>query len=51
LQNLDDRVKPYVYNLELMESMLEHKAKSSMGRRKKAQKDLNRLYMTGSAYK
>jgi hypothetical protein len=42
---------PYVYNLELLESMLEQKAKSSMSRRRKAPRDLDRLYMTSSAYK
>jgi len=51
LQKLDDRVKPYVYNLELLETMLEHKAKSAMSQRRKAPKDLDRLYMTSAAYK
>ncbi len=51
LHKLDERVKPYVYNLELLESMLEQKAKSSMSRRRKAPRDLDRLYLTSSAYK
>jgi hypothetical protein len=42
---------PYIYNLELLESMLESKAKSQMSKRRRAPKDLDRLYMTSSAYK
>ena len=48
---LDDRVKPYIYNLELMDLVLEQKAKSTMNKRKMGKRDLDRLYMTQSDYK
>ena len=48
---LDDRVKPYIYNLELMDLVLEQKARSTMNKKKMGQRDLDRLYMTQSDYK
>lgn len=51
LESIDDRVKPYIYNLELMDLVLEQKARSTMNKKKMGKRDLDRLYMTQSDYK
>ena len=47
-EEIDDRIRPFMNNLEFMGSVIDFKSKSLVHRNRKAQRDPSRLYLSSS---